>query len=428
MASQVRRAVITGAGALCAVGDDPASIWQAWRDGRSGVKPISLFDSSGLPVRIAGEMTGFDAKNFMEKKDRKQLRVMARTIQLAVASSQKALEDCQVDKSKLDKTRFGVIFGAGLIASELPELADAAHKSALPERGKIDLDVWGREGIPVIQPLWMLRYLPNMLACQVSILHDAQGPNNSITQDDVAGLLAVGETLRIMRRDHGDFFLVGGGDSRINPVSLSRQSLFFPMARRIEDPHLACRPFDAAREGLVLGEGCGVLVVEELEHAKSRGASIQAELVGFGAAFDVRLDGEGMARAIRIALDQAGAKSSDVDHVNACGYGTACEDILESHGIALAFKDRPTSVPVTTLKACTGHTGAASGTLELITAVQCLIRGEVPATLNHQATDPKCPVTVISGAARKMEKPLIVKTGFTREGQCAAVVLRRWNG
>ena len=157
MASQVRRAVITGAGALCAVGDDPASIWQAWRDGRSGVKPISLFDSSGLPVRIAGEMTGFDAKNFMEKKDRKQLRVMARTIQLAVASSQKALEDCQVDKSKLDKTRFGVIFGAGLIASELPELADAAHKSALPERGKIDLDVWGREGMLKAQTIPSLK-------------------------------------------------------------------------------------------------------------------------------------------------------------------------------------------------------------------------------------------------------------------------------
>ena len=183
MVPSLRRAVITGAGALSAVGDTPEALWQSWNAGKSGVKTISLFDSSGLPVRIAGEMTGFDAKNYIDKKDRKQLRMMARTIQLAVACSQKTLENSKIDKAKLDKTRFGVIFGAGLIASELPELADAAHESATPHRGKMDLSIWGRDGLPVIQPLWMLRYLPNMLACQVSILHDAQGPNNSITQE-----------------------------------------------------------------------------------------------------------------------------------------------------------------------------------------------------------------------------------------------------
>lgn len=426
MAPSKRRAVITGAGAISAVGDTPGDLWQAWRDGRSGIKPISLFDTSGLPVKIAGEITDFEAKNYIDKKDRKQLRMMARTIQLAVACSQKTLEHSKIDKAKLDKTRFGVIFGAGLIASELPELADAAHKSATPVRGQMNLGIWGREGIPVIQPLWMLRYLPNMLACQVSILHDAQGPNNSITQDDVAGLLAVGETLRIMRRNHGDFFLVGGGDSRINPVSLSRQSLFLPLARRSEDVHLACRPFDVSREGLVLGEGCGVLAIEELGHAQARGAHIIAEVAGFGSAFDKRRDGDGMARAITTALAQSGVSASEVDHVNACGYGTPCEDILESHGIHLAFGDA--KVPVTTLKACTGHTGAGSGTLELIAAAECLARGEVPAAPHHRETDPKCPVNVITGSPRKLQKPYVVKTGFTREGQCAAVVLRRWDG
>lgn len=426
MAPSTRRAVITGAGVLSAAGDTPGALWQAWRDGKSGIKPISLFDPSGLPVRIAGEITDFDAKNYIDKKDRKQLRMMARTIQLAVACSHKTLENSRVDKSRLDKTRFGVIFGAGLIGSELPELADAAHKAASPERGRMNLDVWGKAGLGVIQPLWMLRYLPNMLACQVSILHDAQGPNNSITQDDVAGLLAVGETLRIMRRDHGDFFLVGGGDSRINPLSLSRQSLFLPLARRTEDVHLACRPFDEAREGLVLGEGCGVLVVEDLAHARARGAEIRAEIIGFGSAFDTRRDGDGMARAITTALANAKASPAQVDHVNACGYGTPCEDILEAHGIHLAFGDVP--VPVTSLKPSTGHTGAASGTIELIAAVECLVRGEVPATMNHTKTDAKCPIKVITGGPRKMEKPLIVKTGFTREGQCAAVVLRRWEG
>src|SRR2546423_201701 len=170
-------------------------------------------------------------------------------------------------------------------------------------------------GIPTVEPLWMLKYLPNMLACHVSILHDAQGPNNTITESDVASVLALGEACRILERDGADFFLVGGAESKINPLSMVRQCLFEPLSHRNDEPEKACRPFDRRRDGLVLGEGGTVLVVEDLEHARKRGARIYAEVVGFGASFDVDRSGRGLARAVRVALQEAGIGPEEVDHV-----------------------------------------------------------------------------------------------------------------
>ncbi len=203
---------------------------------------------------------------------------MARTIQLAVAGAERALDDGKVDKSKLEPTRFGVEFGAGLIATELHDLIEAACVSANCQPGRVDLEKWGEQGLPAIQPLWMLKYLPNMLACHVSILHDARGPNNSITESDVASLLALGEAYRILVRDQADFFLVGGAESKLNPLSMVRQCLFEHLSRRNDEPAKACRPFDRQRDGLVLGEGAGVFVVEELEHARRRGRGFMRKL------------------------------------------------------------------------------------------------------------------------------------------------------
>jgi 3-oxoacyl-[acyl-carrier-protein] synthase II len=425
MVSAARRGVVTGLGVLSSIGSDPDAFWQSLMAGRSGIKRIGLFDPSELPCQVAGEMTDFDAKNFLDKKDRKQLRVMARTIQLAVACAQSAISHSKVDKKALDLTRFGVIFGAGMVAMELPETADAAALCKLPERGKIDLKLWGTKGLEVIQPLWMLRYLPNMLACQVSILHDAQGPNNTITQDDVAGLLALGEAMRIMRRDHADFVMVGGAESRVNPLSMTRQSLFLPLSTHNADPATACRPFDSHRTGLVLGEGSGILVVEEIGHARNRGAEIYADVCGFGAAFNGKDQSEAIERSIRIAMAQAGIGPDEVDHVNASGLGVQKEDQFEAKGIAAAFKDRKDPIEVTTIKAHVGHLGGSSATVELAAVALSLRHGMVPATLNHSVTDPSCPVRVITGKARPLARPYVVKTSFTTEGQCAAAVLGR---
>jgi 3-oxoacyl-[acyl-carrier-protein] synthase II len=426
MAASSRRAVLTGLGVVSSIGTDPASFWDALKSGRSGIRPIRTFDASSLPVRFAGEIPDFDAKNYVEKKDRKSLRMMARTIQLAVAAAQRALEDGAVDKTKLDPERFGVEFGAGLIATELPELVDAALASVNCQPGSVDLEKWGGPGLEAIPPTWMLKYLPNMPACHVSILHDARGPNNSITESDVASLLAMGEAYRILARDQADFFLVGGAESKLNPLSLVRQCLFESLSHRNDAPEKACRPFDRSRDGLVLGEGACVLVLEELEHARQRGARIYAEVVGFGAAFDRGQTGDGIARAIRAALKDAGIGPDEVDHVNAHGLATRESDAWEARGLQQVFGNCKEPVPVFAPKSYLGNLGAGGGTTELAASLLALQNGLVPPTLNYEQPDPECPVTVLTGAGRPVAKAHAVKVGFTQMGQCAALILRQW--
>jgi 3-oxoacyl-[acyl-carrier-protein] synthase II len=425
MSASSRRVVITGIGIISPIGLDAASFWRALQQGQSGVRPIGTFDASGLPVRIAGEIPNFDAKNFVEKKDRRGLKVMARTIQLAVAGAQRALDDGKVDKSKLEPTRFGVEFGAGLIATELPDLIEAACVSANCQPGRVDLEKWGEQGIPAIQPLWMLKYLPNMLACHVSILHDARGPNNSITESDVASLLALGEAYRILLRDQADFFLVGGAESKLNPLSMVRQCLFEHLSRRNEEPTKACRPFDRDRDGLVLGEGAGVFAVEELEHARRRGARIYAEIVGFGAAFDPGLKGDGLVRAVRAALNEAGIGPDEVDHLNAHGLSTCESDAWEARCLQQVFGN--TATPVFAAKSYLGNLGAGASTVELAASLLGMTEGCVPPTLNYEQADPDCPIRVLAGQPRAATLPYAVKVSFTQMGQCAALVVRQWN-
>jgi 3-oxoacyl-[acyl-carrier-protein] synthase II len=426
MTSSERRAVVTGIGTVNPIGKDLATCWDSLRQGKSGVHTIQNFDPAGLPVRFAGEVVNFDAKQFVDKKDRKSLRMMARSIQLAVAAAQLALNDSQAQIDDLDPTRFGVEFGASLIASELEELGQASLVSANGEPGIVDLGKWGSQGLSNIPPLWMLKYLPNMLACHISIMHNAQGPNNTITESDVAGMLAIGEAFRILRRNQADYFLVGGAESRINPLSMVRQCLFQPLSKRNEEPTKASRPFDRQRDGMVLGEGASVLMLEELNHAQKRKAKIYGELVGFGAAFDRGLTGRGLARAIRAALSEAEIDPQDIDHINANGAGTISGDVWEARGLQEVFGDCRPAVPAFAAKSYFGNLGAGSGPTEILTSLLALKHGQLPATLNYQEPDPACPVTVTTGELRPISKPYFLKTGFTELGQCAAAVFRRW--
>jgi 3-oxoacyl-[acyl-carrier-protein] synthase II len=425
MASSQRRAVFTGIGILSPIGLDPQSYWDSLSAGRSGIRAITAFDASALPVRIAGQVPNFDAKKYIDKKERKSLKMMARTIQLAVAAAQAALDDSGIDKTKLDRTRFGVEFGASLIASELEEIGAAAQLSVNSQE-LVDMARWGTEGMGTMPPLWMLKYLPNMLACHVAILHDAQGPNNSITESDVASLLAIGEAYRILARDQADVFLTGSAESKINPLSMSRLCLFEPLSRCNEAPEQACRPFDRRRTGSVVGEGGGVLVLEELEHARRRGARIYAELVGFAAAFDPGRKGPGLARAIRAALADAGIGPEDIDHINAHGLGSVEGDAWEARGIVEVFGDCRPPVPVLAVKSYFGNMGAGGGSSELAASLLALRKGLVPRTLNYEEPDPACPVTVTTGEPRTVNRPHVLKISLTQLGQCAALVCRRW--
>jgi 3-oxoacyl-[acyl-carrier-protein] synthase II len=265
-----------------------------------------------------------------------------------------------------------------------------------------------------------------MIACHVSIINNCQGPSNTITETDVASLLAMGEAFRIIRRDQADIFLTGGGESKINALSMARQSLFQPLSRRVENPEKACRPFDRNREGLVLGEGAGVFTMEVLEHAQKRGARIYGEVVGFGASFDRKRDGAGLARAVRAAMSEAGITPEQLDHVNAHGLGTNA-DVAEARGLSEIIGLNNASVPVFAPKSYLGNMGAASQATELAASLLAFSHGEVPATLNHEEPDPACPI-VVTREPRKVSKPYVLKVGFTDMGQCAAMVCRRWDG
>jgi 3-oxoacyl-[acyl-carrier-protein] synthase II len=277
----------------------------------------------------------------------------------------------------------------------------------------------------LIEPLWMLKYLPNFLASHISILHNAQGPNNSLTQSGLSSLLALGEAHRILRRGQADFMLVGGAESKFNLLGWTRNCQFSGMSQRNESPTKASRPFDKERDGVVFGEGGGVVIAEDLEHARKRGARIYAEVVGFGAAFDGRRDGRGLARAIRTALTQASMAADAVDHVNAHGNSTPHGDRREAQALREVFGSRP--VPVFAAKSYFGDLGAGSGAVELALGLLAQQAGTLPSTLNYEHPDPACPVAV-NRTPHAIQKPCFLKTGFNDMGQCAAVLVRRWEG
>jgi 3-oxoacyl-[acyl-carrier-protein] synthase II len=423
--SSSRRVVLTGIGVICPLGLDARSLAQALRAEQSGVRAVRSFDASALPVRIGGEIDGFDARNYLEKKDRKQLKMMVRTIQLGVAAARLAVDDSRLNLAAIDSARFGVCLGTGTIPGELIDLALAARASLDESTGKIDLHRWGRDAMPTIPPMWMLNHVPNMQACHVSILNNAQGPNNTITQSSAASLLALGEALRIIERGAAEIMLAGGADTRINPISFLRYSLFSQLSRRNEQPEKACAPFDRQRDGQVLGEGGTVLVLEEREHARRRGARIHAEVLGFGSAFDRGRTGRGLARAVRAALAEAGVGPGDIDHVNAHAGGIVADDAWEARGLREALGDTP--VPVLAVKSYMGNLGTGASTTELAASVLALGEGVMPGTLNYDQPDPDCPV-LVAREPRTVKSPCVLKVACTELGQCAAVVVRREEG
>jgi 3-oxoacyl-[acyl-carrier-protein] synthase II len=418
-----RRTVITGIGVLTPLGLGRDAYWDGLRAGHSGVRPIRNFDPTGLPAPFGGEIESFDARNYLDKKERKRLNVMPRGVQLAVAASQLALQDAALEKGRLDPTRFGVIFGSSTIPSEMIDMGPASVTCTDTAAARVDYARWGEQGLAKLAPMWLLLYVPNMAACHVSILHDAQGPCNTITQSDVASLLALGEAFRALSRGQADVFLVGGGDTKMNPVSTTRHTKFSELSRRVDAPEKASRPFDRSRDGQVLGEGAGVLVVEELEHARRRGARIYAEVVGFSAAFDRGRQGHGLARAVRAALAEAGAGPEDLDHVNAHGYSSVPGDAWEARGLGEGLGPEP--VPVFAPKSYLGNIGAGASIVELAASILAFEHDLLPASLNYDEPDLACPVAV-AAEPRPVTRPCVLKVGLTELGQCAAVVCRKW--
>lgn len=420
-----RRAVVTGLGVISAIGSSPAAVWAALEAGTPGVARIRAFDPTPLPCQLAGEVPDFNAKAVVEKGYRKTLNAMSRPVQMGLVVSQLAMQDAGLAKGTVAPERIGISFASVMAATEIDDLAGASKRSSVGVRQQVDMAAWGEKGLPEVPPMWMLRYLPNMPACHVTVVFDMQGPSNTLIPNDAAGVMAVGEALRILRRGAADVMLVGGSEAKVNPLSMSRFNSFYPLTRRNELGSAAVRPFDEGASGSVLGEGGAAFPLEELEHAKTRGATILAEVVGFAAGVDRALAGPGLSRVIRTALAEAGIQPADVDHVNAHGVGVPALDRFEANGIAEVFgKDVPVFAPLSRF----GNMGAASGVAELACSLLALKHGKLPGTLNHAAPYPGCPITVHTGAPRPVTKPFVVKVSCTDLGQCAATVVRRWDG
>lgn len=418
-----RRAVITGAGVISPLGHDLASFRAGLAAGTPTVRRITAYNPSALPCPLYAELNPvFDAKKFIpaaNKEGRKSLSKMAKTVQMGLCASQLCMDDAGLKKGDISPFRFGIEFGCVMVATEINDLARAAQVSV--EGETVNLEKWGRLGQPEIIPVWLLKFLPNMPACHTSIFFNAQGPNNTITLEDAAGLLALGEAYRLLVRDSADFFLVGACESKVNPVSFSRHNTFTAYTRRHNAPATAVRPFDKTRDGTAFGEAATTLGLEELDHAKARKAKIYAEVVGYASGFDRGLTGKVLAQVIRNALNEAGIQASDVDHVNAHAAGFRDLDAFEARSIAEVFG---ANTPVIALKGQIGHSGAASGLTELLGSIFALQTGERIGTLNFDETD--LGINVQRPGAQATTKKHALKISYTDLGQCAAAVIKKW--
>lgn len=420
------RAVITGVGVVSPIGIGKHTFWQNMIAGRSGIGYLRAFPSENLPSKLAAEVREFDPLAHVRHK--KFLKVMSRDIQLGVAAASLAARDSGLKPGLVDPDRLGVSFGAGRISTTPEELAEAVSACAGSDSA-FQYTRWGEDSMGKIAPLWLLRQLPNMPACHVSIEYDARGPNNTITSRDSSALLALAEAVRTIQRGAADCMFVGACSSSIHPVAITRLSLFEGLSRRDDDPSRACRPFDYERDGTIVGEGAAAFIVEEYKHAVRRGVEIYAEVLGVGAGCDGTgyqngAGGTGLVRAIESALLQAGIDPREIGHINAHGKSTQRDDLVEARAYHRALGDAAETIPVTALKSYFGHFDAGSGAVELAGSVLALRHQQVPATLNYEVPDPRCRLNIVHREPIDRRVPTALSVNRTNIGQSAAAILR----
>lgn len=429
----MRRVVVTGLGVVAPNGIGKRDFWSACVEGISGVGPIESFDASNHPVKIAGEIKDFDPTPYIPPPQRKSLKIMGRAMRFAVGAAGTALEDSGIDLQREDAERIGVVMGTGLVPVDLGELAPMLA-AACDENGQLHTSRMGQFGYESLFPLWILKYLPNMVAAHISMALGAKGPNSTITTACAAGTQAIGDGFQMIAHDQADIVFAGGADSRIDPLMLLAYAALGALSRGCRPPQEVSRPFDGERDGFVLGEGAGVLVLEELEHAKKRGATIYAEVLGMGTSFDAYAvtkphpEAEGAARAIRAALRQARIDPSDVDYINAHGTSTRLNDLMETLAVKRVFGEGARSLPLSSIKSMVGHLIGAAGAVEAVALSLTLKHGVVPPTINQTTPDPQCDLDYVPNCAREKRVNVAVSTSFGFGGQNAALVMRRFTG
>ncbi len=414
MAESSRRVVITGLGAVTPIGNTVATYWAGLQSGANGVAPITLFDPSKHACRFGAEVKDFDPSGVLDPKETKR---WDRFCQFGVVAAKEALAHSGLEITDANRQRIGVIIGSGV--GGLLTMETQAH--VLEGKGP------GR-----VSPFTVPMMIPNMATGLAAIALGAQGPSSAVATACAAGSNAIGDAFRLLQQGHADAMVCGGAESAITPLGVAGFASAKALSFRNDDPATASRPFDAERDGFVIGEGAGILVLETLDHAQARGAEILGEVVGYGMTCDAHHitspipGGLGGARAMILALSDAGLKADDIDYVNAHGTSTPANDSNETAAIKTALGERAKAIPVSSTKSMTGHLLGGSGGIEAVAAVLALQNGVVPPTINHQNPDPACDLDVVPNQAREQIISTALSNSFGFGGHNVCLAFRRY--
>jgi len=407
-----RRVVVTGMGAVTPLGSGVEPTWEGMRTGRSGIANVTLFDASAFSSQIAGEVKDFDPAVWIEPRE---VRHTDRFVQFAIAASKMAVDDAGLDFDALDRNRVGVLIGSGIGGTWTWE---AQHRILL-EKGP------GR-----VSPFFIPMMIMDMAAGRVAMLFGARGPNSAVATACATSAHAAGDAAEIIRRGDAEIMIAGGAEAAVSPLALGGFCAMRALSRRNDDPPAASRPFDRDRDGFVMAEGAGTLILEEVEHARRRGAPIHGEIIGYGMSADAyhitqpSPDGDGMARSMEAALHDGALSADEVDYVNAHGTATPAGDPAETRALKRVFGERAGRVPSSSTKSVTGHLLGAAGAVELI-ACLCAIRDQVvPPTINLENPDPECDLDYVPNQARELRLRTAMTNSFGFGGHNATLIVR----
>ena len=411
-----KRVVVTGLGMVSPLGIGVNENWEAICQGKSGIGPVTRFDITDFPSKIAGEVKGFNPEDFIDKKETKKMDIF---IHYALASGMMALKDSGLTIDESNADRVGVLVGAGLGGLSTIE----RYHSVLLEHGP-----------KKISPFFIPMLIVNLAPGQISIYFGARGPNSSVVTACATGNHSIGEACRIIQRGDADVMIAGGAESTITPLAIGGFCSMRALSTRNEEPQRASRPFDKDRDGFVIAEGAGLLILEELEHAERRGAHIYAEIIGFGCNADAyhisapSPNGMGAAKCMEIALKDARINYDEVDYVNAHGTSTPLNDLSETMAMKTVFRDHARKIAVSSTKSMTGHLLGAAGGVEAIYSVLAISRGVIPPTINYETPDPECDLDYVPNTPREATVRVVMSNSFGFGGTNATLIFREFKG
>ncbi len=410
-----RRVVVTGMGAITPVGNDVATTWRSLLEGKSGTAPITKFDASKFPVRFAAEVKGFNALDYMDRKEAKRADQYT---QYAIAGARQAMTDANlIERNGMDPDRIGVIIGSGI----------GGLKSFEEQH-----DVYRERGVGKISPFFIPMFIADIAAGIVSMMFNAKGPNYATVSACATSAHAIGDAYRTIQYGDADVMITGGAEATVTPMAIGGFANMKALSERNDSPETASRPFDATRDGFVMGEGAGILILEELEHALKRGATIYAEIVGYGATGDAyhltapAPDGEGAQRAMKRALKDAGLEPKDIQYINAHGTSTPANDFNETRAIKAVFGEHAKSVNVSSTKSATGHMLGAAGAVEAIVSAMVVGSGVIPPTINYHTPEPELDLNYTPNTSVKRDVNAVLSNSFGFGGHNTTLAIKRY--